>query len=60
MCSMYVLHICGLLPNGIARTEPDGTRLRKVGEVKGKDANGVGSQQPCSVRRNSVYTIAVG
>jgi len=27
--------------------------------VKGKDANGVGSQQPCSVRRNTVYTIAV-
>ena len=29
------------------------------GEVKGKDANGVGSQQPCTVRRNTVYTIAV-
>jgi len=25
------------------------------GEVKGKDVNGVGSQQPCTVRRNMVY-----
>jgi len=23
--------------------------------VKGKDANGVGSQQPCTLRRNMVY-----
>jgi len=27
--------------------------------VKGKDANGVGSQQPSTVCRNTVYTIAV-
>ena len=27
--------------------------------MKGKDANGVGSQQPCTVRRNTVYTTAV-
>ena len=38
----------------IARSEPDGTRLGTVGEVKGKDANGVGSQQPCTVRWNMV------
>jgi len=28
----------------IARSGPDGTRRRTGGEVKGKDANGVGSQ----------------
>ena len=43
----------------IARSEPDGTWWRTGGEVKGKDANGVGSQQPRTVRRNTVYTIAV-
>ena len=43
----------------VARSEPDGTRRRTGGEVKGKDANGGGSQQPFSVRRNTVYTIAV-
>ena len=45
--------------SGIARSEPDGTRRRTGGEVKGEDASGVGSQQPCTVRRNTVYTIAV-
>jgi len=29
---------------GIARSEPDGTRWRTGGEVKGKHASGVGSQ----------------
>jgi len=29
---------------GIAHSEPDGTWWRTGGEVKGKDANGVGSQ----------------
>jgi len=48
-----------LSDEGIARSELDGTRRRTGGEVKGKDANGVGSQQPCTVRRNTVYTIAV-
>jgi len=33
-----------LLLEVIARAEPDGTRWRTGGEVKGKDANGVGSQ----------------
>jgi len=42
----------------IARSEPDGTWWRMGGEVKGKDVNGVGSQQPCTVHRNTVYTIA--
>ena len=41
----------------IGRSEPDGTRWRTGGEVKGKDANGVGSQQPCTVRRNMVYPL---
>ena len=43
----------------IARSEPDGTRWRTGGEVKGKDANGVGSQQLRTGRRSAVYTIAV-
>ena len=34
---------------GIARSELDGTRWCTGGEVKGKDANGVGSHQPCTV-----------
>jgi hypothetical protein len=41
---------------GVARSEPDGTRRRTGGEVKGKDANGVGSQQPCTVCWKSVTT----
>jgi len=48
-----------LLRWGIARSEPDGTRWRTGGEVKGKDANGVGSQQLRTGRRSTVYTIAV-
>jgi hypothetical protein len=40
---------------GIARSKPDGTRWHTVGEVKRKDVNGVGSQQPCTVRWNMVY-----
>jgi len=44
---------------GIARSDPDGTMRRTGGEVKGKYVNGVGSQQPHTVRRNTVYTIAV-
>ena len=52
--------ICSLhLQLGIGRSEPDGTRWRMGGEVKGKDANGVGSQQPCSVRRNMVYPWSI-
>jgi len=43
---------------GIVRSESDGTRWRTGGEVKGKDANGVGSQQPSTVCGNKVYTIA--
>jgi len=49
----------GSLIKCIARSEPDGTRWRMGGEVKGKDANGVGSQQPRIGRRSTVYTIAV-
>jgi len=36
-------------------SERDGTWRRTGGEVKGKDANGVGSQQTCTVSRNMVY-----
>ena len=39
----------GLHPEdgGIAHAGSDGTRRRTGGEVKGKDANGVGSQSSC-------------
>jgi len=39
----------------IARLESDGTRWRTGGEVKGKDANGVGSQQPSTVSEHGLY-----
>ena len=39
----------------IASSEPDGALWRTVGGVKGKDASGVGSQQLCTVRWNTVY-----
>jgi len=45
MCDSYVAH-----------SEPDGTRRHMGGEVKGKDANVVGRQQPCTVRWKSVNT----
>ena len=39
---------------GRAETECDGTRKRTGGEVKGKKANGGGSQQSCTVS-DTVY-----
>jgi len=36
-------------PDVRAETECDGTRKRTGGEVKGKKANGGGSQQSCTV-----------
>jgi len=60
-CNRTTAYLRGLvypskaLNDGIARSEPDGTRWRTVGEVKGKNVNGVGSQQPCTVRWNMVY-----
>ena len=38
-----------LLDGGRVETECDGTRKRTGGEVKGKKANGGGSQQSCTV-----------
>ena len=40
---------------GIVRLEPDGTRRRTGGEVKWKNASGVGSQQSCTLPQNMVY-----
>ena len=45
------------LSTGIARTESDGTRWRTGGEVKGKYANGVGSQQSCTVSEDGLSSI---
>ena len=38
---------CYMNYRGIAHAGSDGTRRRTGGEVKGKDANGVGSQSSC-------------
>jgi len=41
------------------QTDSDGTRRRMEGEVKRKDANGVGSQQSCTVSEPAdVHTSA--
>ena len=42
------------ITRGRVETESDGTRKRKGGEVKGKKANGGGSQQSCTVS-DTVY-----
>ena len=41
--------------NGRVQLKRDGTRLRTRKEVKGKLANGVGSQLPFTLPRNMVY-----
>jgi len=41
----------------IARSESDDTRGRTRGEVKGKYANGVGSQQSCTVSEDGLSSI---
>jgi len=41
---------------GTVQLKRDGTRRRTGGEVKGKVANGVGSQYP-SLPRNLVYPV---
>ena len=38
-------------------TESDGTRRSTGGEVKGKEANGVGSQHPCTVWEHGLSSI---
>ena len=43
--------------SGIARSESDGTRWRTGGEVKGKYANGVGSQQSWTVSEDGLSSI---
>ena len=42
---------------GRVETESDGTRRRTGGEVKGKEANGVGSQQPSTVSESGLSSI---
>jgi len=54
MCSIMV-NIEELI--GIARSESDGTRRRTGGEVKGKYANGVGSQQSCPASEDGLSSI---
>jgi hypothetical protein len=56
--AVYRRQLCLLqwCPNHvIVQLKPDGTRLRTVGEVKGKHASAVGSQQSCTVPQNTVY-----
>ena len=49
--TMRILKRCN---GNIVRFKPDGTRRSTGGEVKGKDANVVCRQQPCTVRWKSV------
>ena len=51
-------HCVGLVygVDGRVETESDGTR-RRTGEVKGKEANGVGSQHSCTVWEHSLSSI---
>jgi len=42
---------------GRVETESGGTRCRTGGEVKGKEANGVGSQAVFSLTRNSLSSV---
>ena len=47
----------GCILTGRVETESGGTRRRTVGEVKGKEANGVGSQVGFSLTRNSPSSV---
>jgi len=42
---------------GRVETESDGTWRSTGGEVKGKEANGVGSQQSCTVSEHGLSSI---
>jgi len=42
---------------GRVETESDGTRRSTGGEVKGKEANGVGSQHSCTVLEHGLSSI---
>ena len=44
--------------NGRVQLKRDGTRLRTRKEVKGKLANGVGSQLPFTLPQNMVYPVS--
>jgi len=43
--------------SGRVETECDGTRRSTGGEVKGKEVNGVGSQQPSTVSERGLSSI---
>ena len=45
------------LPRRRVETESGGTRRSTGGEVKGKEANGVGSQQSCTVSEHGLSSI---
>ena len=54
LCVSRTLFRISLVKQRRAETECDGTRKRTGGEVKGKKANGGGSQQSCTVS-DTVY-----
>ena len=47
--SLRLFQLQGFVPGSRVETESGGTRKRTGGEVKGKKANGGGSQQSCPV-----------
>jgi len=55
--SREVLCVHSTVKRGRFETESDGTRRSTGGEVKGKEANGVGSQQPSTVSERGLSSI---
>jgi len=54
---IYISHMLNISTFGRVETESDGTRRSTGGEVKGKDANGVGSQHSCTVWEHGLSSI---
>ena len=48
---------CKQVVRGRVETESGGTRRSTGGEVKGKEANGVGSQHSCTVSEHGLSSI---
>ena len=56
-CPSSGVHKTVVAASGRVETQSGGTRRRTGGEVKGKEANGVGSQAVFSLTRNSPSSV---
>jgi len=54
---MSAVMVSMAVPIRRVETESDGTRRSTGGEVKGKEANGVGSQHSCTVWEHGLSSI---